>query len=263
MTGIALAVAIIIYGFLASALPVWLLLAPRDYLSTFVKLGVVLLLAIGILFVRPDLQLPPLTQIHRRNRPDLRRKGLSRSASSRSPAARSPVPCPDLVGHDAEDDRSGMARVADRIWVDVAGELCRDHGADCRLRAAARRILCGEFAGRRGGRYAGSSGCDDQRWGYPVSVAEMQSLAADVGEKISVLPHRWSALARPWHGAYLCVERRRASRSLASGITSRSCSRRCLFSRSSMRERASGDSCCRICWVMSINRWDGRVGCRA
>ena len=62
MTGVALAIAIIIYGFLASALPVWLLLAPRDYLSTFVKLGVVMLLAIGILFVRPDLQLPPLTR---------------------------------------------------------------------------------------------------------------------------------------------------------------------------------------------------------
>src|SRR5689334_19089011 len=47
-----LAVCIILYGFLASALPVWLLLAPRDYLSTFVKLGVVLMLGVGILFVR-------------------------------------------------------------------------------------------------------------------------------------------------------------------------------------------------------------------
>ena len=58
----ALAVAIIVYGFLASALPVWLLLAPRDYLSTFVKLGVILLLAVGILFVRPELQLPAFTR---------------------------------------------------------------------------------------------------------------------------------------------------------------------------------------------------------
>src|SRR5207248_9680292 len=48
--GIALAFAIIVYGFLASALPVWLLLAPRDYLSTFVKLGVIFLLAAGIFF---------------------------------------------------------------------------------------------------------------------------------------------------------------------------------------------------------------------
>ena len=57
-----LAIAIIAYGFLASALPVWLLLAPRDYLSTFVKLGVVLMLAVGILFVRPQLQLPAFTR---------------------------------------------------------------------------------------------------------------------------------------------------------------------------------------------------------
>jgi carbon starvation protein len=60
-SGVVLAVAIIIYGFLASALPVWLLLAPRDYLSTFVKLGVIFMLAVGIILVRPQLQLPALT----------------------------------------------------------------------------------------------------------------------------------------------------------------------------------------------------------
>jgi len=57
-----LAVASVIYGFLASALPVWLLLAPRGYLSTFVKLGVVMMLALGILAVRPQLQMQPLTR---------------------------------------------------------------------------------------------------------------------------------------------------------------------------------------------------------
>ena len=62
MGGVALAIAVIIYGFFASALPVWLLLAPRDYLSTFVKLGVVLMLGVGILFVRPDLELPAFTR---------------------------------------------------------------------------------------------------------------------------------------------------------------------------------------------------------
>src|SRR4051794_3015943 len=61
-SGLALAGAIIVYGFLASTLPVWLLLAPRDYLSTFVKLGVIFLLAFGILFTHPRLALPPLTQ---------------------------------------------------------------------------------------------------------------------------------------------------------------------------------------------------------
>src|SRR5947207_10867378 len=62
LSAMALAIGIILYGFLASALPVWLLLAPRDYLSTFVKLGVVLMLGVGILFARPELQLPAFTR---------------------------------------------------------------------------------------------------------------------------------------------------------------------------------------------------------
>lgn len=58
----ALAWCLIGYGFLASVLPVWLLLAPRDYLSTFMKIGVIVLLAIGILFVAPEIQMPAITQ---------------------------------------------------------------------------------------------------------------------------------------------------------------------------------------------------------
>ena len=62
MTGPALAMAIIVYGFAASALPVWLLLAPRDYLSAFIKVGAILALAAGILLVRPTIQMPALTR---------------------------------------------------------------------------------------------------------------------------------------------------------------------------------------------------------
>jgi carbon starvation protein len=61
-SGPALVWMIIAYGFAASVLPVWLLLAPRDYLSTFVKLGTILALAAGILAVRPMLLLPALTR---------------------------------------------------------------------------------------------------------------------------------------------------------------------------------------------------------
>ncbi|HEX6313920.1 MAG TPA: carbon starvation CstA family protein [Gemmatimonadaceae bacterium] len=57
-----LAVLIMIYGFAASVVPVWLLLAPRDYLSAFVKIGVVLALALGILVVLPPMQMPAVTQ---------------------------------------------------------------------------------------------------------------------------------------------------------------------------------------------------------
>src|ERR1700745_2861046 len=60
--GTTLAILIIVYGFAASAVPVWLLLAPRDYLSTFVKLGTVAILALGIVLVRPTLQMPALTR---------------------------------------------------------------------------------------------------------------------------------------------------------------------------------------------------------
>ncbi|HEX7624140.1 MAG TPA: carbon starvation protein A [Anaeromyxobacteraceae bacterium] len=50
------------YGFVASVLPVWLLLCPRDYLSTYLKLGTVLALVVGIAFVHPDLQMPAVTK---------------------------------------------------------------------------------------------------------------------------------------------------------------------------------------------------------
>jgi carbon starvation protein len=61
-SGPALALLIIGYGFVASVLPIWLLLAPRDYLSTFLKVGTVALLAIGVLIAHPQLQMPPITK---------------------------------------------------------------------------------------------------------------------------------------------------------------------------------------------------------
>lgn len=60
--GLTLAFAVIAYGFAAAILPVWLLLAPRDYLSTFMKLGTIILLIIAILWLRPDIKMPALTQ---------------------------------------------------------------------------------------------------------------------------------------------------------------------------------------------------------
>jgi carbon starvation protein len=62
LTAPTLAILIIVYGFAASALPVWLLLAPRDYLSTFVKLGTIAMLALGIIALRPTLHMPALTR---------------------------------------------------------------------------------------------------------------------------------------------------------------------------------------------------------
>ena len=61
-TGVQITWMLIGYGFVAAVLPVWLILAPRDYLSTFLKIGTIIALAIGILVVMPELKMPALTQ---------------------------------------------------------------------------------------------------------------------------------------------------------------------------------------------------------
>ena len=61
-SGVELSWMLIAYGFIASVLPVWVLLAPRDYLSTFLKIGTILGLALGIIFVSPDLKMPAVTK---------------------------------------------------------------------------------------------------------------------------------------------------------------------------------------------------------
>ena len=57
-----LTILLAVYGFFAASLPVWLLLAPRDYLSSFLKIGVIFLLAIGVIFVAPNLEMPAFTK---------------------------------------------------------------------------------------------------------------------------------------------------------------------------------------------------------
>ena len=63
-----------IYGFIAAVLPVWLLLGPRDYLSSFLKIGTVALLVIGVIVANPTLQAPPLNEVFINGGPDLRRQ---------------------------------------------------------------------------------------------------------------------------------------------------------------------------------------------
>ena len=67
--GKALTWMLIGYGFVAASIPVWLLLAPRDYLSTFLKIGTIVALAIGIVIVAPNLQMPAVTQFAQGNGP--------------------------------------------------------------------------------------------------------------------------------------------------------------------------------------------------
>ena len=72
-----LTLALVVYGFVASILPVWMLLTPRDYLSTFMKIGVIVLLAVGLVFAAPVLQNEAVTDFaHRGHRPGLRRQAV-------------------------------------------------------------------------------------------------------------------------------------------------------------------------------------------
>jgi carbon starvation protein len=67
--GVALTWMLVLYGCVASVLPVWLLLAPRDYLSTFMKIGTILALAIGVVVIGPSLQMPAITRFAAGNGP--------------------------------------------------------------------------------------------------------------------------------------------------------------------------------------------------
>ncbi len=84
---VALCWILIGYGAIASLLPVWLLLAPRDYLSTFLKIGAIAALAIGIVVVAPPLRMPALTVFVDGSGP-VWSGSLFPSCSSPSPAAR-------------------------------------------------------------------------------------------------------------------------------------------------------------------------------
>jgi carbon starvation protein len=182
-SGEALAVGLIIYGFLASALPVWLLLAPRGYLSTFVKLGVVLLLAVGILFVRPTLQLPPLTRFIDGTGPIF--------AGKIFPFCFITIACGAVSGFHALISSGTtpklLAKERHALGVGYGSMLLESFVAMMALIAAA-SLQPGVFfavnspAGVVGATPAAAT-ATITGWGFPVTAGDMQTLASDVGER--------------------------------------------------------------------------------
>jgi carbon starvation protein len=78
------------YGFIASVLPVWMLLCPRDYLSSYLKVGTIIFLIIGVMVVAPNLNMPAFTPFTAGGGPVIP-ENFIRSCSSRSRAGRSPA----------------------------------------------------------------------------------------------------------------------------------------------------------------------------
>ncbi len=181
--GPVLAVAIMIYGFAASVLPVWLLLAPRDYLSAFVKIGVVVALAAGIVLVRPDLQMPALTRFTDGTGPVFAGKVF--------PFAFITIACGAISGFHALI-ASGttpklLERETDARLVGYGGMLMESFVAVMALIAACALTPGVYFAinapASAIGVTAASAAEAVRHWGFTLNPAEMQSLAKQVGEQ--------------------------------------------------------------------------------
>ena len=183
LSGIALAIAVILYGFLASALPVWLLLAPRDYLSTFVKLGVVMMLAIGILAVRPQLELPAFTRFVDGTGPIF--------AGKIFPFCFITIACGAISGFHALISSGTTPKMIARegnAWPVGYGSMLLEGFVAIMALIAACSLQPGVFFAVNSpagivGSTAEAAVATVTSWGYPVTAAQMSSLAADVGEK--------------------------------------------------------------------------------
>jgi carbon starvation protein len=179
----ALAGAVIVYGFLASALPVWLLLAPRDYLSTFVKLGVVLMLGLGILFVRPQLQLPAFTRFTDGTGPIF--------AGKIFPFCFITIACGAISGFHALISSGTTPKMIAREWhawpIGYGSMLLESFVAIMALIAACALQPGVYFAVNSPAGIVGATpaaaAATITGWGFPVTASDMQTLARHVGEQ--------------------------------------------------------------------------------
>jgi len=182
LTGTQLAWAIILYGFAASVVPVWLLLAPRDYLSTFVKLGTVFALALGILVMRPQIELPAVTQFVDGTGPIFAGKvfpfcfiTIACGAISGFHSLISSGTTPKLLRHETDAPMIGYGCMLLESFVAIMAMI------------AAASLKPGVYFAINSP--AGVVGSDPvvatakiTSWGFPVTVEEMEQLARDIGE---------------------------------------------------------------------------------
>jgi len=182
-TAPTLAILIIVYGFAASALPVWLLLAPRDYLSTFVKLGTISLLGLGIVALHPTLHMPALTRFADGNGPVFAGKifpfafiTIACGAVSGFHSLISSGTTPKLIARETQTRMVGygamMAESAVAVMAMIAACVMQP-GVYFAINSPAGIVGVG----------AASAANTISGWGFPVAPTEIEALAHAVGEQ--------------------------------------------------------------------------------
>ncbi len=182
-SGPQIALMVIAYGFAASVVPVWLLLAPRDYLSTFIKIGTVVALAVGILATMPEIHLPALTRFVDGTGPIF--------AGGVFPFAFITIACgaisgfhslissgttPKLMTHETDAQMIGYGAMLMESFVAIRAMIAAaalEPGVYFAVNSPAGVV----------GAAAEAATATITGWGFPVSVAQMAALAQDIGEK--------------------------------------------------------------------------------
>ena len=180
--GVSLAAFVIGYGWIAAVLPVWVLLAPRGYISTFLKIAVVVLLAVAILVMRPEIKMPALTRFVDGTGPVFAGKvfpfvfiTIACGALSGFHALVSSGTTPKLISNEGDIRLAGYGSMAVESFVGIMAVIAAtllDPGVYFAINTGAGIV----------GSTADAAVTTISGWGFPVTVEQMHQLAADVGE---------------------------------------------------------------------------------